>query len=222
MNIFVLSWILQQCAKYHCDKHVIKQILETTQLLSTCHHVTNEAQAKIWVEQGLIYRKTHYNHPCSIWLRECQENYIWLCHFGIALCKEYAYRYDKKTDDHKCYAKLIFLIHNVPPLPTNGGVITLPKLAMPDAYKTNDPVLSYRMYYLNDKERMLVWRKRGPPSWVPKPLRKTHYQSEIKRIDSKLCDLNGKVRKTQAHLDEIDKLTFEIQQLQTEYESLGL
>lgn len=214
MNIFILSWIIENCVRYHCDKHVVKMILETTQLLSTCHHVVNSEQAERWTQEDKIYRKTHHNHPSSLWTRECRENYIWLCHLGLALCREYAYRYDKQPSDHKCHSKLMFLITHVPSgLKVNGGVITLPRMAMPDQYKTTDPVLSYRTYYLNDKQRMLVWRKRGPPRWVPRSLQHIHYQSEIKRFSGKLEKLNKRVRKTQAHLDEIAQLTTEINRL---------
>lgn len=39
MNIFFLSAKLDECAKYHCDKHVVKMILEYAQLLSTAHRI---------------------------------------------------------------------------------------------------------------------------------------------------------------------------------------
>ena len=174
MNIFILSWIIEHCAQYHCNKHVVKMALETTQLLSTAWWVSDPNQAKQWCDQGLIYRKTHEKHPSAIWSRECKENYIWLCHLGLALCKEYAYRFDKQPTDHKCYSKLMFLITHVPPLNNNCGYITTPKLAMPDQYKSDDAVLAYRTYYLNDKQRMLVWRKRNPPPWVPPELCHVH------------------------------------------------
>lgn len=37
MNIFYLSDCPEQSAKDHCDKHVVKMILETAQLLSTAY-----------------------------------------------------------------------------------------------------------------------------------------------------------------------------------------
>jgi hypothetical protein len=220
MNIFILSWIIEHCAKYHCDKHVVKMILETTQLLSTCHHVVNPVQAQAWTRDNMIYHKTHQNHPSSIWTRECRENYIWLCYLGLALCNEYAYRYDKKSEDHKCHSKLMFLITHVPDLPSNNGTITIPKQAMPDQYKSNDPVLAYRTYYVNDKNGMLVWRKRGPPSWVPKSLHHTHYQSEIKRLSSNLSKINNRTRKTADHVAQIEQINKELNKLKTEYQLL--
>ena len=39
MNIFYLSTNTDECARYHCDKHVVKMILETAQMLSTAHRV---------------------------------------------------------------------------------------------------------------------------------------------------------------------------------------
>jgi len=40
MNIFFLDFDVKKCAEYHCDKHVVKMILETAQLLCSAHHVT--------------------------------------------------------------------------------------------------------------------------------------------------------------------------------------
>ena len=68
MNIFVFSYNQRQCAIYTCDKHVVKMIVETAQLLSTAHHVLDGEQAR-------LYRKTHVNHPCSVWTRKCSANY---------------------------------------------------------------------------------------------------------------------------------------------------
>ena len=39
MNIFVLAEDAAESARMMCDKHVIKMILESCQLLSTAHHV---------------------------------------------------------------------------------------------------------------------------------------------------------------------------------------
>ena len=39
MNIFYLDRDEQKAAQYHCDKHVVKMILESAQLLSTAHRV---------------------------------------------------------------------------------------------------------------------------------------------------------------------------------------
>ena len=52
MNIFYLHHDPKLCAQYHVDKHVVKMILETAQLLSTAH----------WLSGGEgPYRATHKN-----------------------------------------------------------------------------------------------------------------------------------------------------------------
>jgi hypothetical protein len=39
--------------------------------------------------------------------------------------------------------------------------------AMPDKYKSDDPVLSYRNYYMSEeKQKIATWsKKRGKPAW---------------------------------------------------------
>ena len=44
MNIFFLSFDPEECAEFHCDKHVLKMILEYAQLLSTAHRVLDGIQ----------------------------------------------------------------------------------------------------------------------------------------------------------------------------------
>jgi len=140
---------------------------------------------------------------------------------GIELLKEKAFRFDTRTEDHKCSPILQFLITHVPPdLPSNNGTITMPRMAMPDKYKCQDPVLSYRVYYLNDKQSMLVWRKRSPPPWVPKSLHHIHYNSEISRYTKILNKMKKRKTKTQDHLDQIDLLQATIADLQSQLSNL--
>jgi hypothetical protein len=108
------------------------------------------------------YKKTHPNHPCSIWIRESVENYRWLSDLGLALCNEYTYRYEKrhKTQDH-----LEWLSTNIPPLPKIER--TKFRMAMPDEFKCEDPVLAYHSYYIGAKERMLKFSKRPTPPFIP-------------------------------------------------------
>jgi len=39
MNIFILDEDLEQCAKAHVDKHCVKMILESAQMLCTAHWI---------------------------------------------------------------------------------------------------------------------------------------------------------------------------------------
>ena len=158
MNIFVLSTNPQQAAEFHCDKHVVKMILETAQLLYCAHWITDPS-----VLDESAYRKTHPNHPCAIWVRESTANYQWLCDLGLWLCHEYTYRYGKV---HKTQCHLEWLAVNTPALPEIGA--TKFKMAMPDHYKSDDPVVAYQNYYIGDKQRMLNFTKRPPPPFLEK------------------------------------------------------
>ena len=158
MNIFILDKDPTKSARSHVDKHIVKMPLETAQLLCTARHELGENADTI------PYRKTHSNHPCSVWARESLHNYVWLCRFGIALCKEYTYRY---TKTHKCEAVIDDCFLNIPATPSFKTIYKTPHpLAMDDEYKLSDPVLSYRNYYNQAKPHLHSWKDRSKPEWI--------------------------------------------------------
>ena len=85
MNIFFLDFDTNKCAEYHCDKHVVKMILETAQLLCGVHHMVIHERLS---NDQVPYKLSHKNHPCAIWTRESLSNYLYLCDLGLELCKE--------------------------------------------------------------------------------------------------------------------------------------
>jgi len=95
MNIFYLDKSPVLSARYQCDKHVVKMILESAQLLCTAHRVLDYTLTSEHDSKGL-YKSTHKNHPSAIWARSGYEQYSWLYHHFIALGNEYEYRYHKK------------------------------------------------------------------------------------------------------------------------------
>ena len=151
MNIFYLDKDTKLNAQYHVDKHVVKMILETAQLLCGAH----------WLSGGHArYKLTHKNHPCAIWVRQSMENYQYLCFLGKELCKEYTYRYGKK---HKTEDVIYWCLRNKPKLPYIG--FTEPPKAMPDEYKVECTVQSYRNYYMGEKTKLATWKYRQKPEW---------------------------------------------------------
>jgi len=161
MNIFILDWIPELCALYHCDKHVIKMILETCQLLYSAHWVL-DGQPLDWKIQP--YKLTHKNHPCAVWTRESIGNYSWLYYLGVALTNEYTKRYGKYHACNLHLEQLKTLPKNIP----KNYYITQPALAMPDIYKSKLDesyqyvVKSYREYYKNDKKDILTYKVEIP------------------------------------------------------------
>lgn len=154
MNIFVLDKDPKQCAIYHNDKHCIKQLLETAQLLCGAHHMTESKYV-------IPYKLSHKNHPSAIWTRECIENYIWLCDLGLNLCEEYTYRYGKR---HKSQDIIEWALIHKPSIKTNNDITPF-ALAMPDECKVGDAVESYRTYYMTEKRKIANWKNRETPEW---------------------------------------------------------
>ena len=154
MNIFILDYDVKKCAQYHVDKHVVKMILETAQLLCGVHHLTSQVTPQV------PYKLSHKNHPCSIWTRESLSNYLYLCELGLELCKEYTYRYGKR---HKSQDVIEWCLINKPNIPDVG--FTEPAMAMPDEYKVKSVVESYRNYYMGAKSGFTVWKNREKPFW---------------------------------------------------------
>lgn len=154
MNIFVLDARPEVAAQMLCDKHVVKMVLETAQLLSTTYwHFDMEAP----------YRPTHKNHPCAKWARESSDNYIWLWNLGKAIAAEYTHRYGKRHKSEDVIDKLSALPEGI-----KMGAMTPFALCMPDKYKCDDVVDSYRAYYVGEKAYMFTYKNREVPEFVQK------------------------------------------------------
>lgn len=148
MNIFFLHPNARKCAQMHCDKHVVKMIVEATQLLYTCHYLVGSPVPPTG------YKKTHCKHPCSLWLTESIENYLWLVSLAWELADEYRFRYGA-TKMHKCEIHLVWLESNIPNLPHIK--MTAPRLAMMNHYKKGETSMDcYRYYY-----RVSKFQERG-------------------------------------------------------------
>jgi hypothetical protein len=154
MNIFFLDEDPTLSAQYHVDKHVVKMILETAQLLCGVHHVTSQ------ITDQVPYKLSHKNHPCAIWARTSLSNYLYLCELGLELCKEYTYRYGKRHKSQEVIEWCLIYKPNVPDVE-----FTEPAMAMPDEYKVGDVVQSYRNYYMGAKSGFATWKNRQKPFW---------------------------------------------------------
>lgn len=180
MNIFYLSSDPKQAAEYHLDKHVVKMIIESAQLLCTAHRILDGKQivCRETTKSGkirnvkrhiiedahnnsLLYKASHIHHPCSVWVRQSINNYMWLYELFVALCDEYTFRYGKihKTDT------LLRDVLKSAPTNIQHSSFTLPPQAMPADYKHSDPVEAYRRYYIGAKRSFARWTKRERPDW---------------------------------------------------------
>jgi len=175
MNIFYLDRDPERAAQYHCDKHVVKMILESAQLLSTAHRVLDGVMVggksktgrnvKRWSLNNefdsVYYSASHINHPSAVWVRTSPMHYIWLHNLFNFLLEEYTFRYGKV---HKCEGLLKPLRRfpsNLPYAPFEE-----PPQCMPDDSKNVlSSVIAYRNYYFNHKARFAKWSVRPTPIW---------------------------------------------------------
>lgn len=153
MNIFVLDLDPVLNAQYHVDKHIVKMPLELSQILCTVNHSCGA--------ENVPYRATHRHHPSVLWAGSSTANYIWTLNLGFELCKEYTFRYNKI---HKCQDVLNWCVNNIPVMENKN--LTPFYLAMPDEYKCECPVQSYRNYYNGAKTHLFNWTKREVPRWI--------------------------------------------------------
>ena len=154
MNIFVLDLDPKKAAKYHNNKHVVKMPTESCQLLCSVHHMISD-------RTDIPYRFTHKNNPCLLWAKESLSNYMWLLELARSLLDEYTHRYDKK---HKTEIAYNWLVNNIPNIQDKG--LTDFPLIMPDEYKSNDIVESYRLLYNKDKLYFCEYKRRNKPYWL--------------------------------------------------------
>lgn len=175
MNIFYVESNPIAAAKSLCDKHVVKMILESAQILSTAHRVLDGSE---YFAQGkkrrvrryllpdsrdhLLYAATHVNHPSTVWARQSHAHYMWLHLHFFGLTNEYTRRYGKV---HKC-TDMILLLGQSPKYIRNMG-FTDPPCAMPDEYIVpGSAIASYRNYYNGAKKHLHSWKNAPTPDWI--------------------------------------------------------
>jgi hypothetical protein len=162
MNIFYLDEDTKLCAQAHCDRDVIKMALEYAQMMSTAHRILDEPSELI----EPMYKPTHKNHPCAIWLRESGGNYKWMYEMWHYLCKDYWWRYDKIHKGWEAlYNKLSHIPINIP-----AGQFSKPPQCVPNMFKQKDTIKAYREYYIKKKSHIAKWggaanNNRRPPIW---------------------------------------------------------
>lgn len=177
VNIFYIDEDPMQAAIWMVDKHVVKMILESAQLLSTAHRVLDGSEVsgktrtgrnvRRWVlpdaRDKVIYQATHINHPSAVWCRQSVENYNWLADHLFALMHEYTYRYNKK---HACDGDIAYMLQSPPHNLKEYDWTPMPSAMAPEYIISDDPLTNYRNYYKLGKIRMHSWKNRAAPEWI--------------------------------------------------------
>ena len=153
MNIFVVDTDPEKAARQLCDKHVVKMVLETAQMLCTVARQNGFDNAP--------YKKAHPKHPCTLWAGKSAANWPWLIDHGLAMCEEYTQRYGRT---HKSEA-VIRWCRNLP-IRFPAEQLTPFAQAMPEQYKNECTVTAYRAYYHGEKAGFATWKSEVPKWWT--------------------------------------------------------
>lgn len=174
MNIFFLDVVLALSALYHGNKHVVKMPLEAVQLLYTAKWMLEPAgdwQASApWnkAQTSRGYKKTHYNHPLAVWVRESLANYLYCVDYALALCAEYTKRFKNKTLHVEQHAR--WLKENPPANLPNVGLTPIP-LCIGEQTTSREADLEvvvqrYRQYYRDTKRNIAKYPHSTVPEWL--------------------------------------------------------
>lgn len=174
MQIFILDYNIQKNVEYYVDKHICKIQTEIAQILSTC--IRRRCKLDKYYN-NLFYKKTHEKHPWVIWAEFAPCNFEYARQLGIALHKEYNYRYPINKKYKK--EKQIFehAVGFIPEFPKKifVGLTSFPRAIQkekhPDLLDMQlfpDTVSCYREYYNREKNHLFKWTKREKPKWIKK------------------------------------------------------
>lgn len=186
MNIFLLSdstdydehIVLQ--AHYHCDRHVVKMIAESTQMLVTAIPAHGDLAWEL-TNYGLFMDPCkrlatgHANHPCVRWAKDLVRNTYYLARLALELCHEHQARYPL-SPRHAYFDWLESLVDAMDARAEAHEIkYVLPEffpVAISDrpelrstATPHQDAVTHYRSYYFRTKRHFATWKRRGVPAW---------------------------------------------------------
>ena len=140
-----------------CDKHIVKMILESAQMLST-------VARNCGYTNSILYAVGWAKHPCTLWAGETYSNWEWLCLHGIEMGNQYCQRYTKDFEkQHKSSYVIEYIYKNK--LGPKEGSLTPFAQAMPEEYKNTCAVTAYRNYYHGEKAYFAKWKNTNPPYW---------------------------------------------------------
>jgi hypothetical protein len=157
MNIFIFDFNLNLNAKMYPNCYTYKIPLELAQMLCTAYRELVE-------DDDRLYKTSHFNHPCSKWIRDSYANFKYAIDLFYALHDEWNYRY-QHNKMHKSF-EVINIVEKINPnvFPKQG--ITKFAQVMPEQYKQNNPVKAYREYFNGEKLHLAQWKNRNIPDWV--------------------------------------------------------
>jgi hypothetical protein len=189
MNIFILSgettWAkhLDQQVQFMCDRHIVKMIAESTQMLVTalcgpkidCLH----PGLGIYMPAKLVdvlpcqpLSNSMTKHPCTQWTMQSGVNFNYLAVLALAMCYEHQHRYPLSPQHAYMpwLRDLVDYLHDCG-MGLKAPMPTLFAIAVKDSTKRTihatlgEAVDTYRDYYVRDKHKFATWKRRAKPMW---------------------------------------------------------
>ena len=140
MLVYPLSTDPPEAAKMLCDQH-LKWMPNHISFLLASALERRGAKPLHYTEKLLP------NHPWAVWASESLDNFWWLAEFGKMICIEYSIRWSKSY--HRSESDMSHYYYQAQKLEDwEGGFTPFPQV-MPEKYKSNNSIESYRLYYLN-------------------------------------------------------------------------
>ena len=135
-------------------------ILETAQMLSTAYR-------RVCGDDDNLYKTAYPKHPMTIWVGDSIENYNYALMLGTELGKQYTKRY-RKIHESSNIISLLRGFGRGKNVENNFPSVnfTDPPLCMPDEYKSDDYIQSYRNYYIGDKKRFARYTSVDIPEFM--------------------------------------------------------
>lgn len=163
MNIFYLHTNQHMNAQYHVDQHVVKMPIEVAQMLSTNLRERFNVVAP-FEGPNRIYKSVYVTHPCTEWVGETYDNFVWTWHYGVSLCAEYTHRYGKVHATRQVLSNILDLQPSGDSWPYSG--LTYRPKCVRAEFKGYDTVTAYRLQYITTKQRLHKWTNRNTPDFV--------------------------------------------------------
>ena len=168
MNIFCIDENPIQAARWLCDQHCNKMVLESAQMLANCF-TSETLEDAPRAKSGNVRKHSYYNHPCSIWVRESTDNMIWLILHALEMEEE---RLRRGFNPHFSVSFIDWCADNVARSFVPLGKQTDFAIAIsPDKdcrkhseFNSLDTVGKYRLYYALDK-KFAKWTQ-NKPAWI--------------------------------------------------------
>lgn len=211
MNIFVTHPSPAVSASFLCDKRQNKMLVESAQMLSTAIRMLTDNDPE-WCDG--LYKKTHYNHPCNVWVRQSLRNFQWLVSHACVMANAGQGR-NKKGAVPKARPIVMRAHERACRLPADVWATDelTPHINAArskehgiDFTHVENVYSAYRQYlvarWTTTDKRVPVWTgdARGCPDWALDAMQGRYPDEEIQELTWRCYEDGGMVLKTQRQL----------------------